>query len=369
MNPNWPDYHNCISNVMASIAEYFRMKIACESLPYLDDYLKHKPFRNLVLLLLDGMGVSTMEEMLSPQGFLRAHYQHKLSTVFPPTTTAAITTIQSGLNPVGHAWAGWTLYFQQTGQNVDIFTNKLQYSDKSAGKESLAKRYLPYESFNDRLSRTTGIKALQVSPFGDIVVDSFSALLEKTLELTKEPGKHFLYSYWGEPDSLMHQTGCHGKNIKALLQLMEHQIESFAKALPEDSLLIVTADHGLVDAEALAVNHHPKLSEMLLRPMALEARAAAFFVKPEYVKAFPEAFKEAFGTDNFLLIPSAEAIKSGLFGPGEPHPQLGSILGDYLAIALKEYALYDRIDHCHLIGMHAGMSSNEMQTPLILYHN
>lgn len=48
-----------------------------------------------------------------------------IGTVFPPTTTAATATADSGLSPAEHGWLGRSLRFGALGgMLVEVFTNR-----------------------------------------------------------------------------------------------------------------------------------------------------------------------------------------------------------------------------------------------------
>ena len=132
----------------------------------------------------------------------------------------------------------------------------------------------------------------------------------------------------------MHVHGVHSTQAKHWIKELDRRCESIRKAMPEDSLLIITADHGLLDTRPVFVEHNPSLAGMLIRPPVLEPRAAAFYVKEEDRQFFPEAFHQAFG-DDFFLINTEEAIQKQIFGQGESLPGLERYLGDFLALAVS----------------------------------
>ena len=96
----------------------------------------------------------------------------------------------------------------------------------------------------------------------------------------------------------------------------------------------------------------------------LEPRAAALYVNEEDRQFFPEAFHQAFG-DDFFLINTEQAIQKQIFGQGECLPGLERYLGDFLALAVSDAALYQKTQHCRLIGIHAGLTPAEMLVPMI----
>ena len=191
------------------------------------------------------------------------------------------------------------------------------------------------------------------------------SIAQSILEGCRAPGRHYFYGYWNNPDHQMHESGVDAPEITAIMRELDAAAEALASGLTEDTLLLFTADHGLVNGEMLYIEDHPALAEALVRPPAVEPRAAALYVKPEYRAAFPELFERAF-PGRFLLMTGREAVDSGLFGPGDRHPRVYQNAGDYMALSLDSACLkWAREDHA-LVGVHAGLTAAEMRVPLIV---
>ncbi len=45
------------------------------------------------------------------------------ASVFPPTTTAATTSLETGLNPFEHVWLGLTIYINELNNIYTLFLN------------------------------------------------------------------------------------------------------------------------------------------------------------------------------------------------------------------------------------------------------
>lgn len=76
-----PDYQNSILNLVNSILHNYGAPHRYTTLPEADEILK-KDYRHVVLLVLDGMGVSVLERFLPEESFLRSHFQKEISSVF-----------------------------------------------------------------------------------------------------------------------------------------------------------------------------------------------------------------------------------------------------------------------------------------------
>ena len=96
-----PDYENCLVNLSNSILKKFDAGTTAKTLSLADPYLE-KNYKNVVVLLLDAMGMSIIEKHLKEDGFFRSHLAGSLDSVYPPTTVAATTSMLSGLYPNEH---------------------------------------------------------------------------------------------------------------------------------------------------------------------------------------------------------------------------------------------------------------------------
>ena len=59
-----PDYKNCIANLPNSVLKKFGLETLGSSLPLADQYMAKK-YKNIVVLLLDGMGTHILEKHLA----------------------------------------------------------------------------------------------------------------------------------------------------------------------------------------------------------------------------------------------------------------------------------------------------------------
>ena len=114
--------------------------------------------------------------------------------VFPPTTVAATTTLESGLAPAEHGWLGWSMYFPEIQDKVNVFLNTTGSGGVIEG-ELLADRMMPYEKLGSQIMHACEAKAYEVSPFGDYHIDTFEELLSGVKTLCRRDEKNYLYVY------------------------------------------------------------------------------------------------------------------------------------------------------------------------------
>lgn len=358
-----PDYENCGVNVLSSIAAACGMMPKHKTHPFTDALLQKKTYKNIILMLFDGMGVDLLENVLPQDAFLRRHLKHTLSAVFPSTTTCATTSIETGLMPCEHAWLGWTLYFPQIEKLVDVYTNRTD-TNEIAADYYVGERFIPRDFIYPHIDACGQYKACSVSFYGHVKIKTLPELFENVLSLAKDEEKRYIYAYWPEPDSTMHKHGCYHAKSAAQLMDINDRVEKLAFQLPEDTLLLLTADHGLTDSKTVYLENYPDLMAMLKHDSTMELRAVSFHVKPEYKEAFPAAFRRHFG-DHFQLVDHKTFIRDYL-GPGSIRPNVYDFVGDYVALSTDEMTIMNHPGPMHLIGNHAGLTKAEMQVPLIV---
>lgn len=358
-----PDYSHSIVSLTNSILKYFGAETLHETLPELDDVLKDKPKR-VILLLFDGLGVSQLERHLPENSFLRSHLVCPISSVFPPTTVAATASVICGLNPVEHGRLGWWLYFSEVDDNVSAFGNLLQKTNKPAADYRFTDRYLPYDPVWKKIRRSSPeTKTAYVSPFGEYKTRSAAHACRTVLRLARNEDSFFSYCYRPLPDSLIHAFGTESRRVRLNIRMIDYLVRVLCSRL-KDSVVIVTADHGLTDVQYLHFSDYPELNEMLLRKPSLEGRAVSIFVKDGMQERFKSRFEELLGED-FILLTKEQVYEQKLFGPGEPHPRTDGFIGDFLAVATGDKFL-TALDGRTLKAHHAGMTAEEMNVPLII---
>lgn len=358
---SYPDYRNCIANLGCSILKHYGIEPPNPTLPQIDRLLE-KNHQNVVLLLLDGMGISSLEAHLSENGFFRRNLLCAYSSVFPPTTVAATTAIDSGLYPNQSAWLGWTGYFDEIDRNVVYYLN----TDDDTGEKldfSPAWTYVPYDGIVSQVGRS-GIPAHYLAPFAEPYPKSFGAFCEEIGRICGGKGRKYLYAYWDDPDRTMHRHGADGAEARRALSEIEQRTERLAKSL-NDTLLIITADHGHVNTENTALTDDPAIAECLVRMPSIEPRALNLFIKDGMHERFERAFRARFGGE-FLLLTKKEALEKHLFGIGNNHPRFEKMLGDYLAVAVGSTAIFNSPSELPKYkGGHAGLTEHELTIPLI----
>lgn len=367
----FPDYQNSILNIPCTLLKHFGLRASHGTLTVLEQELAAHHYQNIVLMVFDGMGMAVLEKNLPPESFLRHHIRQEITSVFPPTTAAAITAIQSGLSPVESGWLGWNAWFEEFGRPLVLFTNKDFYTQEPVDGADVRGKILKTPHINEMLQ--SKLDTHDVSNLNNFCgtahkVENLEQWFAEIETLCQSPKHKFIYGYWNNPDSEMHRNGVESPAAKEILSVVNRYTEQLADKL-ENTLLIITADHGMTDVESLYLDDYPELEACLEHAPTLEPRFCSFKLKPGCKSQFQKLFEQVFGED-FLLMSKEEVLERKLTGCGSPHPRAAEFMGDILAIAVGNKILQYRMKGVpqpkSFAAHHAGLTADEMRVPLVL---
>lgn len=363
-----PDFSNSIVNISATIAKFLGCPNDKPVLPELEKELE-KGYKNIIFLILDGLGMHPIEKNLSPSSFLVSNIKQVLTSVFPSTTTNATTSFLTNKYPMEHGWFGWSLYFDELNRAVDIFLDADSFTGESVGK-GFVKSVLPVEPYYKKA--TVDYKTSVVVPeYWDsdnnnkYVWHSLKEMLSCIEEICKSSGKQFIYAYCDEPDHTMHGYGVTSAEAKKVIKGLNDGLEKLNSKL-DDTLFIICADHGQIDVDGtVEIYRDTELTSMLEWPQFLEARATAFKVKENCRSAFAELFNKKYGAD-FELFSTQYLIEENYFGGAvNEHARM---LGDFIAVG-KTNKIMKLTPLSHTFKGHHTSLTEEMQVPLIFVGN
>lgn len=358
------NYKECITNLACSIRKNFDLEYKHNTLDYIDKLL-NKNYKNVVLILFDGMGSRILDKLLSKDDFFIKNRIKEITTVFPATTVAATTSVTTGLNPVETGMLGWTMYYSKINKTITTFLN----TEKLTGIEleeakNFKNKYMKTRTIADEIKGVEKYKAYELMPFGEKAYDDVEDMFKKIQNIcnAKDEKRKFIYAYDENPDHTMHNLGCDTNEIKDLIKYRSMLVEQLSEKI-DDTLLIITADHGHLNVENINLEDYPDIIDCLDKTTSIEPRAVNFFIKKEKINEFAKLFNKYF-SDSFKLYSKEDIIKSNLFGDGEKNEIFEDSLGDYLAIAYSNKTLL--YNDAELKSTHAGYTPDEIYIPIIV---
>ncbi len=360
-----PDYEHSILNVTATILTHYKAETPYKTLPILEEALKDK--QHIVLVLLDGMGVNILYKHLFKDAFLIRYLKDVITSVFPPTTVAATTTVLSGLPPFASGHLGWVQYFPREDLNIALFPNQDFYDSQKNLNMNFKDKYLKYPSIYEQIKHTSPEVSLsELFPsFREDGYLTFKDQVDRVIDITRKKDNSFTYVYWTEPDMTQHHYGVDAYSTRKTLYDLDQEVERMAFFCARGTTIVVIADHGLTDVQEIPILQNEALMNMLRNKPSIEARATTFFVKHNELKNFKELFENTYGK-HFMLLSKQELYDKKLLGDGKKHKLLDQFIGDYIAIATSNQ-MFSMSKERPFVAHHAGLTKEEMEVPLIIF--
>lgn len=373
-----PNYDRSILNLINSILKHYNVKTKYNGLKEIDEKLTHD-YKNVVLIILDGMGEHIFNK-ITPNGFFMKNHIDKITSVCPSTTTAAMTTYYSGKPPIETGWIAMSQYFKEQERNVELLRNRYSYTFDEVNKDrfdiyDLVKYKSIYEQIEEA-SKDVNAYEILPTPCGsrtqrNVKADTTKQLCDAVEKICKNEDKNFILAYNDNPDVLLHKNGTEAQVVKDFVLKAEEDIKDLCENLKgTDTLVIISADHGHIDVkESIDIFKLKELQECMTMQASLEPRAITFWVKANKKEKFEKAFKERFNND-YILFTKKEFLEKKLLGYGTEHPKIDDFIGDYIAIAIGNVAIkldnYIASEPLDKKANHCGFTVNEMEVPLIM---
>jgi predicted AlkP superfamily pyrophosphatase or phosphodiesterase len=185
---------------------------------------------------------------------------------------------------------------------------------------------------------------------------------------------HWTYThiYWPMIDKSSHEYGTEDEKTCQLVSELDAEMQRLRSGLPEDSRLVVIADHGHLnireDQKFLIAPDDP-LTKLLTSDVSGDTKTAIFHVKEGAKEAFAQQFREKFG-DHFFLFSAQEVAELELFGPDGITDFTAGRLGDFIAVAKGQEAIkFQTPENTREISQfseHGGLTPDEMLVPIVI---
>lgn len=375
-----PDYNNCILGTITSILKYYNVETKHKSSEKIDNLLNEKEYKNVIFLILDGLGEHILNR-ISKEGYLSKNKIDCVTSVYPSTTTAALTTYYAGRPPYETGWIAWSQYFKEYGRALDMFSHNESYMREPLKKPlmDVYKNVVNYESVFDRIEKASpDVKTYEVEPEyaerrgkRSIKANNIDEIIMNINDICKIPDRKFILAYSDNPDGLLHKFGTTSEEVKTFIKETEEKIEKMAQELDEDTILIISADHGHKDIEkSYTLLNYPEIMECLIMPASLESRVLTFWVKDEMKDLFVQRFNKVFKNEFWLMTKDEFLNKYHFLGYGDKHYKIDDFIGNYMALSVVGSMI--RLETFLAEGKpvkkstHCGLTKDEMEVPVIV---
>jgi hypothetical protein len=367
---------NTLADVLPSVATALGVPVRRGDLP--PDPLDLTPAlggaRRVAVLLVDGLGAELLAEHPDEAPVLNALGTPAgvLTAPCPSTTPVSLATLGTGLPPGSHGVLGFVTEVPGEGRKL----NHVQWRDDPDPRQWQAQPTVfeqatahgvtctavgPHTFAGSGLTRAAYRGADYANAYspGDLVAVVHAALAQGDRSL--------VYGYTADLDLTGHVRGVDSASWRHQLGVVDRMVEQLAAGLPDDAVLLVTADHGMVDVPdhtRLDVGEEPGLTDGV-RLLTGEPRARYVHTEPGAADDVLAAWRSVLG-HRAWVVSRAEAIDSGVFGDvGE---SVAMRIGDVVALARSSWAFTDVQAERHssmLAAYHGSLTSAELAIPLL----
>jgi hypothetical protein len=336
--------------------------------------------RRVAVVLVDGMGWHLLPELAADAPLLAsvlaggAGRLDELVCTFPSTTPTSLVSLTTGVQPGEHGVLGFTVKLPHT----DRVLNHIVWRDDPPPAQ-----WQPIPTWFERLDRA-GVSTRAVLPahfIGSGLTeaayrgarfrpvgsgDDYAGQL--AAEIRGAPG--LIYGYTAALDTAAHLFGVGSPQWHTAAADVDTLITRLVERLPSDAALLITADHGGMNAAPEArvdLDTDPRLAAGV-RVIAGDPRVRYLHTQPGAVTDVLAAWSETLAGRARVCIRD-EAVAAGLFGPVRPEhlARLGDVVvtctGDTAVLA----SAHEPPEVANLVGLHGAATPAEMAIPLIAF--
>ena len=337
------------------------------------DTLGFGDVQHAVICLLDGLGWRLLQEHGEHAPTLTAAPGRSIDSVFPTTTPSALGSIGTGLLPGAHGLVGASFYLPETEQVLsplhwDKTTSPIAVQPEPTIFEVVARQRVVVSSIGPAAYGESGLtravlRGAQYRPAEDI-----AQRVRALQSATSGAGRTLTYVYWAQIDRVGHASGVGSKAWLEAVRCADDLVSSLQVILPQDSAMLVTADHGMVNcppSSRIAIESHPDLVADVLT-IAGEPRVRHVYVRPMHVADVAIRWATRLG-DRVRVFTRDEILAEGLYGPTDD--LLAERIGDVVAVAQGSTSLTSRRDTLvsSLIGQHGALTAAEWEIPAVMF--
>lgn len=324
--------------------------------------------RQIVLLVLDGLGAEQLRERSGLAPVLRSGTGTAVTTVAPSTTACALTTLVTGRTPAEHGVVGYRLALDGEVMNV------LQWTIRGvdARMRVPAPEFQPFESFPGSAGPVPVVTRYDYGPTGFTAAHLGHAELHRwhtpaglvtAVGQLAAAGKPFVYAYYEGIDKIAHAQGL-GTYYDDELRATDRLVADVLDVLPPGAVLVVTADHGQVDVGGSIELLGPEIMGGL-NLISGEGRFRWLHVRPGAERDVLDTAAELYG--ELAWVRTREQIIEADWLGGVPSPTVAARLGDIALVPFVPTAFLDPADtgELRLQARHGSLTPAEMMVPLL----
>jgi len=399
-----PEYEgNSLVNLSNSILNSYGIK-PLHNLLNFDETIFNNDKKNIVLIVIDALGYYNLLRLAekSPDfsALLDFFNLKKITSVFPTTTSVALTSLVTGTYPIEHGIMGYLLFLER----FNSIMNMINLSPIGFPRDIFVRhglnpnKFLPVKTIFQHLTnagiknwtitsnafKNSGLTRMHhqgssIKGYSDVV--EMIMLIKDLLEKKNE--SNFIFCYWGLSDMYGHIYGteseeyCYG--IELIFEiLMKKLLKRLDKKILKETLFLITGDHGQINTswrDEKWLNASDEMTKKyFVMPPTGDTRS--IYLNTNDDTSFKDYFRNRYD-NQFTLLTKMDAVETGLFGDISKNNGVNGIIieknlrriGKYIALAHScnslnyKYTSEDRRQR----GKHGSLNEWEVFVPLLIY--
>ncbi|MFC7406102.1 alkaline phosphatase family protein [Georgenia alba] len=330
------------------------------------------------LVLLDGLGRRMIEERGGHAPFLRSRLPDALTlrSTFPSTTASAITAVGTGELPGATGMLGYSLRDPVHGGPLNLISwedtdlDPRQWQRCPTLPEQLRARDDAHDlpdvvSVGPARFVGSGLTQCALRGMRNVTAESLPARVDAAAAQLRREDVGLVYLYWGEIDHLGHKHGWRSWQWGEEVSATDGELARLARLLPAGTLLLVTADHGMLDVERRTdVAAVPALARDVTL-VAGEGRAAHVYTAAGAAADVAARWREVLG-ERAWVAERDEIVAAGLLGAVTDRADAA---GDLVVTMRGRDVVVDSRTQppgmVGLVGVHGGLTEEETSVPLV----
>lgn len=337
--------------------------------------------RRVVVLLVDGLGA---RQLARRSGHARAITRltppagvEDVRCGFPSTTATGLASLGTGRAAGDHGIVGW-----QTNVKGELF-NHLAWRDgpdpgshqplptmlQQAGRRDVGVTTVSRPQFDGSGFTRAALRGGAFVATGD-PQERLDGVLG-ALRQAGRRGRALVYAYWDEVDKAGHQHGPDSLEWGEAVEEVDAFVADLLGRLPEDTVLLLTSDHGMVHApfhRRRDIAADPVLADGVAL-LAGEPRAPQLWCEPGALDDVVATWREQLGEDAVVLT-REQAVEAGWLGP--VREGYADRVGEVVVAMLDDATVLDsrllRPAFLALVGQHGSVTDAETAIPLLHAH-
>jgi len=324
------------------------------------------------VMVVDGLGSSLLAEHADVAPFLSGlQGVDDVVCGVPSTTATSLTSLGTGLRAGEHGMVGYTSRVPATGERLNSLlwdqpVEPREWQPHRTVLELIQASGVAASAVNDAKFAESGLTLCSQRGVPFHGVKSTWERLDVLVEVVEAEPRGVVYAYESRLDHTGHAKGCTSPDWREMLATVDADLAEVRAALPDDTVLVVTADHGMVDLpleNRFDLDAEPELRQDVVL-VAGEARFRHLYTRTGAERDVAERWRAIVGD---RAIVATQDATDGWFGPISP--EVRGRIGDVVVASLGDFAVFSSVDfslEMLMSGFHGSVTEDELRIPLLI---